>query len=144
MSLGHLWEFEKFDFDRFFAEKACEVVGFQTWDEYRKGADGKSEKTGVSLGVRVVCSILSDNTKYNLRKTELSFSNRLKEITFKIKCDMSNCPVKIGDKVCGSAFTPQGGFYLPVVQECTAYGQNGFKNELSILVSDFKLIEKKK
>lgn len=145
MSLGHLWEFEKFDWERFFDSKACEVVGFQTWDEYVKDSEtGKNIKSGKVLGVRIVTTILSDQTEYKLTKSEVAFSNRLKELVFKFDLPAEKCPVKIGDKICGSAFIPQGGFWLPHIKACVAYGQNGFKNDISIVVDRFEYIEKSK
>lgn len=145
MSLGHLWEFEAFDFERFFAKKACEVVGLQTWDEYVKDSEsGKNVKSGKCLGVRLVCTILSDSTEYRLTKSEISFSNRLKELVFKIDLPADKVPVKIGDRICGSAFIDQGGFWYPHIKSCNAYGQNGFKNDLSIVVDRFEFIDKPK
>lgn len=143
MGLGHLDDFRKFDFDLFFKDKACEVTAILSWDEYKKAEGGKSEKTGNVLGCRVKCTILQDCTNYDL-KAEEEFSNKYKDIVFKIPVSADKLNLKMGDKVCGSSYTDQGGYFKPVVVKCIPYASSGFKiNELSIEVSCFERVSKK-
>ena len=137
MALGHLNDFMKFDWEKFFAKKAAEVTSIRSWDEYKDG-----EKTGNSLGTNITCVILHDSTDYVLKDQE-SFTNKLREISFKIRVPFKDCSLKIGDKVCGTAFKDQADFYLPVVEECKPYGSNGYLNNLKIVVSKFEYIKKK-
>lgn len=142
MALGHLEDFRKFDFALFFRDKACEVTSILAWDEYKKEVGGRSEKTGNILGCRVKCTIIQDSTNYDLKVGE-EFSNKYKDIVFKIPVSADKLNLKMGDKVCGSSYSDQGGYFKPVVVKCIPYASSGFKiNELSIEVSGFERVPK--
>lgn len=142
--LGHINDFYNFDFEGFIREKALEVVEISGWDEYKRTEAGKSEKTGVVLGSRVRASIIHDGTNYNLKDGEM-FSNKFKDMIFKIRLPLSEVNIKCGDKIAGEAFSDQGGYYKPLVVSCKPYSTSGFgNNELSIEVSGFQKIDKKK
>lgn len=133
MALGHLNDFQKFDFVSFLTGKKCEVSAIRSWEEYKDG-----EKTGNNLGIRIDCVIIEDQTSYNLKKDE-SFNNKYRPISFKIEhIGLDDCPVKMGDKI-GS--TP--GCFCPHIVKCTPYGNNGFLNNLSIVVDGFEFIKTK-
>lgn len=131
MALGHLNDFQKFDFVSFFAGKKCEVSSIRPWEEYKDG-----EKTGNEVGVRIDCVIVEDKTLYKL-KTDESFNNKYRPISFKMeKIKVSDCPVKMGDYI-GSL----SGCYCPHITKCIPYGNNGFLNNLSVVVDGFEKVK---
>ena len=133
MALGHLNDFQKFDFVGFLTGKKCEVSAVRSWEEYKDG-----EKTGKEIGVRIDCVIIEDQTIYNLKPGE-SFNNKYRQISFKIeRITINDCPVKMGDKI---GCTP--GCFCPNIVKCTPYGSNGFLNNLSIVVDGFEFIKTK-
>lgn len=139
--INNLYEFTKtiFDFDKFFNEKACEITGIKNWMEYKDG-----EITGNVLGSVITCVILHDGYNYSPNKKGEVITNKLKEIRFKIKKNIENVGVSLGDRIAGNAFKDQGGYFSPVVVLAKPYGNNGFLSDLSIEVSEFRKIEKKK
>ena len=131
MALGHLSDFQKFDFVGFLTGKKCEVSSIRPWEEYKDG-----EKTGNTLGIRIDCVITEDRTVYNLKQDE-SFNNKYRQISFKIeKISVEKSPVHMGDFI-GSL----PGCFCPHVVKCTPYGNNGFLNNLSIVVDGFEKIK---
>ena len=138
MALGHLNDFMKFDFVGFFTGKKFEVTAVRSWDEYKDG-----EKTGNNLGVRLDCVITEDKTVYNLKSDE-TFNNRYRTVTFKIEkktyddliAKKSYLPVNEGDVIGNFP-----GCYCPHIIKCTPYGNNGFLNNLSIVVDGFEKVK---
>lgn len=137
MALIHLNDFQKFDFVEFFKGKTCEVTQIRSWDEYKDG-----EKTGDQLGFRFDAVINEDNTVYNLKDGEVA-NNKYRIIAFKIEKKMVRLeagspvfPVHVGDKIGYGK-----GCFSPQVVKCTPYGNNGFLNNLSIVVSGFEFVK---
>ena len=131
MALGHLNDFQKFDFVGFLTGKKCEVSSIRSWEEYKDG-----EKTGNNLGIRIDCVIVEDKTLYKT-KPEETFNNKYRQISFKIeKITVDKCPVGMGDLI--GSFP---GCFCPHVVKCTPYGNNGFLNNLSIVVDGFEKIK---
>ena len=150
MAIGHIWEFYKVrydvDWEKFFSKKACEVTGITSWYEYSKGADGKSVKTDKVIGSRIKVIIVYDTTEYKLKDNEIGFTNRLKELTIKIPDVMpEDVSIKVGEKICGSAYNDQGGFWQMDIADVKPYstGGNGFMNDFSITAAGFKWLPKK-
>lgn len=151
--IGHIWEFWKFDHERFFKDMALEVTGLKNWEAYAPDPNtGKSVRTGEIKGLSVVAVICYDGNGYKLTNKELEqglteYTNKLHQVTFHLaNVKVSDSPVKMGDKIAGDGFADQGGYFRPVITKCVPYSPSGnnFLSELSIEVSEFQFIKSKK
>lgn len=128
--MNNLYQFERFDFERFWKGKVARVLAINPWYEYKDG-----EKTGNVIGSVLQCSIEVDNTVYKETKKGVAPNNLGEQVFFRVSNKDSFAGVSVGSQI-----GYEKGMFSPVIKSCSAYpsrqGSN-YKDKLSIEVIKF-------